>query len=90
MSLPVTSEALALAALTAEGVTGRGAGTTLIWIRETFNSLIVGQYSNGGDTSRAGSRYLRSFPVGMGHAWRGSPSYSINLLSATCRRRQVG
>ena len=66
-SLPVTSEVLALAALTAEGVTGEGADTTLIWIRGTFNSLIVGQYCNGGAISLGGDQVAASHN-GVGHA----------------------
>lgn len=75
------------AALTAEGVTGPGIGTTLIWIRGTCNSLIAGQCCNGGGI----------FPGGCDHPGMGRAMLEVSpeqvlpaLLTATCTGAQGG
>lgn len=72
VSLPVTSETIELTALTAEGVTCSGASSTLIWIRGSCNSLMVGQYSNGGGTSWGGHQVTATTPWWDGSCQRGS------------------
>jgi len=72
VSLPVTSETIELTALTAEGVTCSGASSTLIWIRGSCNSLMVGQYSNGGGTSWGGHQVTATTPWLDGSCQRGS------------------
>lgn len=84
VSLAVTSEGLVAAALTAEGVTSPGIGTTLIWIRGTCNSLIVGQCCDGGGVFPGGCDHPR---VGRAMLEVSPEQALIDLLTATCTGR---